>query len=225
MTNQQADEIITAWLDRFAQGRMPKELQLDVLEAAEKRPAPAIQAKLESIAADFAKEDEMAPYQVALFGGNAEDGKKIFFERPEAACSRCHKIAGQGSEGGAVGPELTLIGAQRTREHILESLVLPNKQIATGFESLIIVTKDGTSYVGIAQSENDSQLVLNSPEDGVVTIKKADITVRERGLSSMPEGLTAILSKRDLRDLVEFLATNSHANAGSEKAGSAEAAN
>jgi len=30
----------------------------------------------------------------------SNDGKKIFFERPEAACVRCHKIIGQGSEGG-----------------------------------------------------------------------------------------------------------------------------
>jgi len=48
--------------------------------------------------------------------------------------------------------------------------------------------------------------VLNSPEDGLVTIAKADITARERGLSAMIEGLGAVLSKQDLRNLIEFLA-------------------
>jgi hypothetical protein len=37
-------------------------------------------------------------------------------------------------------------------------------------------------------------------------LKKADIKARERGLSGMPEELRQVLSKQDLRDLVEFLA-------------------
>jgi hypothetical protein len=40
-----------------------------------------------------------------------------------------------------------------------------------------------------------------------VAIDKAEIKSREPGVSGMPEGFGQILSKRDLRDLVEFLAT------------------
>ena len=148
----------------------------------------------------------MAPFQVALAGGNPEEGRKIFFERAEAACVRCHTIAGQGGEGGQVGPELTKIGATKDRAYLLESVLLPNKNIAEGFQSLLVTTKDGTSFAGIVKSESDSELVLNSPEDGIVTIKKSEITARERGISSMPEGMAALLSRRDLRDLVEYLA-------------------
>jgi quinoprotein glucose dehydrogenase len=86
-------------------------------------------------------------------------------------------------------------------------MVAPNKQIAKGFESQLVTTKDGTSFAGVVKSETASELVLNSPEDGIVTIKKADITARERGLSSMPEGLSTLLSRRDLRDLVEYLSS------------------
>ena len=52
-----------------------------------------------------------------------------------------------------------------------------------------------------------AELTLNSPEDGIVKLKKSEITSRERGLSSMPEGLTNLLTRRDLRDLVEFLSS------------------
>jgi quinoprotein glucose dehydrogenase len=55
------------------------------------------------------------------------------------------------------------------------------------------------------KSENDKRLVLNSPEDGIVTIPASDITGRERGLSAMPEGMNNVLSKQDLRNLVEYL--------------------
>jgi quinoprotein glucose dehydrogenase len=57
------------------------------------------------------------------------------------------------------------------------------------------------------KSEDSNNLVLNSPEDGIVTIKKSDIKSRNVGLSPMPEGMAAILGRKDLRDLIEFLAT------------------
>ncbi len=204
MTNKEADGILLAWLNK---NDIPKELQLDLLDAAEKRNDVVIKAKLQSFNVAQPKDDPLAPFRAALYGGNAADGKKIFFERAEAACVRCHKIVGQGSEGGEVGPELTHVGANKPREYILESIVFPNKQIAQGFESLLVTTKDGTSYAGVVKSENDTDLVLNSPEDGLVTIKKTNITARERGLSSMPEGLSTLLTKHDLRDLVEFLSS------------------
>jgi hypothetical protein len=36
-------------------------------------------------------------------------------------------------------------------------------------------------------------------------VAKADITGRDRGVSSMPEGFGEILSRRELRDLVAYL--------------------
>jgi quinoprotein glucose dehydrogenase len=155
----------------------------------------------------LSKQDELGAHRLALTGGSIDEGRKIFFERAEAQCARCHKIEGQGSEGGMVGPELTKIGAAKDRTYLLESIVFPNKHIAEGFQSVLVTTKDGTSFAGVVQSESDSELVLNSPEDGIVKIKKSDITARERGLSSMPEGLSALLSRRDLRDLVEYLSS------------------
>ena len=148
--------------------------------------------------------DPLAQWRPALRGGNAEAGKKIFIERQEAACFRCHKVGGQGGE---VGPELTGIGAKQPREYLLESMLFPNKSIAPGFETAIVTLKNGTAYAGVVKSSTDAEVVLNSPEDGLVTVKVADIKARDRGLSPMPEELGGVLSKRDFRDLVEFLAT------------------
>jgi hypothetical protein len=38
-----------------------------------------------------------------------------------------------------------------------------------------------------------------------MTLKKADIQSRERGLSAMPEEFRQVLTKQELRNLVEFL--------------------
>src|SRR5262249_28767475 len=126
--------------------------------------------------------------------------------KPEASCVRCHKVGTEGE--GEAGPNLAGIGARQPREYILESIVFPNKQIAQGFETLIVTLNNGISYAGIVKSETDSVLELISPEDGLLKLKKADIKARNRGLSGMPEELSQILTKQDIRNLVEFLSTN-----------------
>ena len=48
---------------------------------------------------------------------------------------------------------------------------------------------------------------LLSPDGPLHTVKKSDIRTRERGGSGMPDGFGQILSHRDLRDLIAFLAS------------------
>jgi quinoprotein glucose dehydrogenase len=197
-----ADELLGRWLDHLQAGEVAKELQLDLLEAAASRSAAAVKQKLSNYEASKPKDDPLAEFREALYGGNAAEGKKLFFERPEASCVRCHKING---EGGEVGPDLSHVGAQKDRPYLLESVVLPNKDIAQGFESVLVTLKGGTSYAGVIKSDNANELVINSPEDGLVTVKKSDLQSRDKGLSPMPEGMGQVLTRQDLRNLVEFL--------------------
>lgn len=201
-----ADHILEQWIDRLLTGNVPEALKLDVVDAAEKRNAPGFSAKLEAYNRKLKESHPLGAFRVAIHGGNAENGRKIFVERAEAACFRCHKVDG---EGGEVGPDLTGIGAKQSREYLLESILYPNKAIAAGFESATVVLKDGVAYAGVVKNETDSDLILNSPEDGLITIKKSEIARRDPGISAMPEGVESILSRQDLRDLVEFLATRS----------------
>ena len=200
-----ADTLLGQWLDRMtnAAGVKPA-LQLDLLEAAAKRSSDSVRQKLRMVESARNPDDALGPFRVTLAGGNKEEGRKIFFERPEASCLRCHKV---GDEGGEVGPPLTGVGKRQTREYLVESLVTPNKQIAKGFETIVATLKNGTAYAGTLKSEDANELVLNSPEDGLVSIKKAEINKRETGLSGMPEGMGDVLSKRDLRDLIEYLSS------------------
>jgi quinoprotein glucose dehydrogenase len=203
-----ATKLLSAWLDRLLAGQVVKELQLDVLDAVQKSQSLVTSAATKEKVAQYEavrdSRDPLAKWRECLYGGDVEDGKAIFTERQDAACLRCHKING---EGGEAGPELTGIGQRQTRESILESILFPNANISPGFETLLVSMKNGSSVAGVVKSENDTQLILHSPEDGLLTIKKADIQKRDRGLSAMPEGAAEILSKRDLRNLIAFLAT------------------
>jgi quinoprotein glucose dehydrogenase len=105
-----ADDVLSKWLDKLLAGQVPKELELDLLEAAGKRSSQEVKQKLAKLQASKPKDDVLASYEDALFGGNPEAGKKIFFERADVQCLRCHRINGV---GGDVGPDLSHVAAQR----------------------------------------------------------------------------------------------------------------
>lgn len=219
-----ADVVLSAQLGLLVDKKLSPELQLELLEAAGKRPILATQVerafRLSSIvpvpapaAPTAAKENDgqsggtpdlLQVFRPALLGGDAEAGKLVFFEHTGAQCLRCHSVRG---EGGIVGPGLTGVGKRLTREQLLESIVLPNKTIAVGFETATIVLKSGANHSGLVKSETATELILDSPEDGKLTLKKADIEKRIRGLSAMPEGLDKLMTRRELRDLVEYLSS------------------
>ncbi|MDB6125437.1 MAG: Heme-binding protein [Pedosphaera sp.] len=215
LPGEAVDKLLADWLDKLAAGKVQNEIQFELVEAANKRTSALIKEKLKHYLDAQPKDDEFADFRETLYGGNAELGKKVFMERPEAQCTRCHKVNG---EGGEVGPELAGILTRHNREYILESILYPNKQVAPGFESLIVKTKSGSAYGGLLKSENDQELLLITPDDGPVKIKKSDITSREKGQSAMPEGMGTVLSKQDIRNLVEFLAATKQVVAANSKA-------
>jgi len=105
-----------------------------------------------------------------------------------------------------VGPDLSRIALQRGREYLLELIVDPNRQIAQGYETVVLGLLDGKTVSGIIKPEDTKQVKLMTPEGKLVTVAKNRIEARERGQSAMPEDLLQHLSRRELRDLVEFLA-------------------
>jgi len=184
-------------------------LQLDVLDAAGKRSARPLREQVERFNRKAAEGDELEPWRVALEGGDAARGEDIFWNRRDVQCARCHKV---GSKGGEAGPELTTIGARRDREYLLQALVSPSAAIAEGFENIQVEVNGGpeaggAEFAGVIKRETDTEIELVSFEDGSVIVEKKDITFRRKGLSGMPVGLHAMLGPRNLRDLIEYLAS------------------
>ena len=197
-----ADEMLVSQLDGMLAGHLAPQLQLELLEAAAKRTSEQVKSRVQEYEASLDPKDILAPYRIALMGGDAAAGKKVFMEKPEASCVRCHKVKNEGAE---VGPILTGVGGRQTREYLLESIVDPNAKIAAGFETLMITLKDGSIHAGIFKKETEAELAILPPIGALETLKKSEITARSKGISGMPP-LGAVLSKRDLRDVVEFLA-------------------
>jgi len=203
MKRTEATKLLTTWVHRLSAGDVPPALRLDVIEAALATKSADLSKLLKEYEARKPKNNPLAAWNEALEGGNAEAGRRIFFEKAEISCLRCHKINGR---GGDVGPDLSSIGVQQKRDYLLESIVDPNKQIAKGFETVILTLADGKIQSGILKSETKKEVRLMTPEGQVLTIRTDEIDQRSRGKSAMPEDIIRHLSRREVRDLVEFLA-------------------
>lgn len=204
MKDPRADTVISTLMERLVKGQVTTEVQLDILEAAQERNTPRLKKLLKAYEASLPKENPFAAYRVALAGGNPQRGEEIFFGRSEVSCRRCHKINGSGGE---VGPDLSDISLKKKRDYLLESLVDPNKQIAKGFESVLVATADGQVIHGVFKSEDDTTLRLMNKDGGIIRISKKEIEDRAVGKSGMPSDLIKHLTKSDVRDLVEYLST------------------
>jgi quinoprotein glucose dehydrogenase len=197
------DSILEGVMDSLLDASLPPALQLDLLEAAEKSKSKTVAEKLKQFESKRDAKDMLAGYSECLEGGDFEKGKKVFFEKGSVACIRCHKI---GTENVVVGPDLSGIGQKKDRKYLLESILKPNAQIAPGFESVLLKLKGNVTVGGILKKETDKELILVDPNEGEQEIDKDDIVSRSKGLSAMPEGFDKMLTKREVRDLVEFLA-------------------
>jgi len=204
-----ADAVLQTWFDRMLEGQVAAALHLDLLEAARSR-GKGFADRLRSFESRRNPDDHLGGYRESLAGGNAARGAEIFFGKAEVSCRRCHKVDGN---GGDVGPDLSRIGLDKAREYLLESLVDPNRQIAKGFETVILQMESGQVHAGIIKSDDGQTLVLQKPDATTVTVKKAEIEDRAVGKSGMPEDLIKKLNKSELRDLVEYLSTRRNTTA------------
>jgi len=199
---EKADAILSALFDAMLEGKLKATLALDVQDAAANR--SALKERLSKYEAGLPQDDPVAPYRVALKGGDIARGKRVFLDNAGVACLRCHKV---GKEGGEVGPILNTVGSQRTTQDILESIVDPNRVIVAGYGQEMVATKSDGVQVGRVKSEDENGLVLICSDGQEKKIAKADIRKRKPALSAMPEDLAKMLSKRELRDLVAYLSS------------------
>ncbi|MBV8878647.1 MAG: c-type cytochrome [Planctomycetaceae bacterium] len=191
-----------ASLEKLLDGGVVPALQLELLEAAGKR--PALKPRLAAFEARRKPEDPLSSYRESLEGGDEAAGRRLFFERADVQCVRCHGVADQ---GGQVGPPLTKIGAEKPREYLLESILFPNKQIADGWGQVAVQLQNDRIEIGRVAKESEAFLMLILADGSRKAIAKSEIRARKAALSAMPEDLAKSLSKRDLRDLVAYLAS------------------
>ena len=203
MKNESAAALLVSFLRRMNADDFPPNLRLDVALAAANRDEAEVKDQYRTyVAAMVNANDPASPFKDAMIGGEDSKGSRIFYGKTEVSCVRCHRIDGT---GGAVGPELSSIGLTKDRQYLLESIVHPNKIVAEGFSQVKVMTDEGDLFVGIVKRETDDALVLLDADGKEIAIEKVAIEDQKPGQSSMPDDLVKHLTKKEIRDLIEFL--------------------
>lgn len=134
-------------------------------------------------------------------GGNWVNGKKIFFGE-QAACSKCHKLGG---EGGSIGPDLSNL-IFRDYASVLKDITEPSAAINPDHIAYNVYLTDGESENGVILKNNREQLVLGQASGKSLTIPKEKVaSMQASAISLMPEGLLKTLSPQEQKDLMTFL--------------------
>ena len=180
-------------------------VQLDILNAAGKRPEPEFKAALAEYEATLDKNDPLAAFHIAREGGNVENGRRIFYNSGAANCIQCHKIGERA--GGEAGPKLDGMGKRQDAAYILESIVNPSAKLAAGYSAIAVTMNDGTIVAGMLMKETETEVVVRDITTNKETVcLKSAIKTLPPAMSTMPP-MGAILSKAEIRDLVAFLSS------------------
>jgi putative membrane-bound dehydrogenase-like protein len=164
--------------------------------------APAREAGLFDLRGALAEPKEYAEF-AKTNRGDPDKGRKLFFDAGGVACSKCHAVKG---EGGAVGPDLSTVGSQFTRDVLIESILYPGKAIREGYQQVMVELKNGDSVSGAVKADSAQVLTLQDAEGRLHAIRKADVAERRTSeVSLMPEGLHGGLGLEDFTDLIAYL--------------------
>ena len=201
MESEAAGEFLKKMFSSYVGSNNEKEIQLDIIEAMEANGGESHLAMISDYEEKVNANDKFASFDVALEGGTRRKGRQVFYQNKAAQCVRCHSIF---EYGGDAGPSLTGIGERMTKAEILESLLEPSKKIASGYGMVSLEMNDGESVAGFYMDEDDDGINIKQGKEETINIKKSDIKTRTDVPSSMPS-VEHIISKREIRDLVEFL--------------------
>ncbi len=199
MPLEKTEEVLGQMIERAKAKKLPPSIILDLVEAVEQTKSDKLIAELGILKS---KGTNIEDFQETLEGGNRYQGRMLFEYNPTAQCVRCHAVAGT---GGKVGPELDNIGNILSREELLEALISPGSRLAPGFGTVTLTLNDGQSVTGILEEENEEELILRTSDAEPMEVPLTRIKKRENMMSGMPP-IGGALSKREIRDLIEYLA-------------------
>ncbi|MEO8269732.1 MAG: hypothetical protein ABI557_08430, partial [Aureliella sp.] len=147
------------------------------------RPPSDIQAKIDTVLSQLKPGDPIRGLQL--------------FRSSKTSCSGCHRL---GYVGGEIGPNLTHIGASRTRPALLEAILFPSARLEQSFQPTKVLTHDGQVYNGlVTRHMSPTQFMMQLSADKSIVLSTDDVARQEASqVSIMPSGLAELLTPEEL---------------------------
>ncbi|MBI3472678.1 MAG: c-type cytochrome, partial [Candidatus Solibacter usitatus] len=145
------------------------------------------------------REKVVAQYQPAAERkGDTARGQAVFKE----VCAKCHKHNGVGAD---VGPDLGSV-RNRSKQSLLEEILMPNKSISQNYEAYVIETTSGATREGVMGPQTSTTITLRHEDGKEDVIQRSNIkSMYVTNLSAMPADLEHQVSVQQMGDLLEYL--------------------
>ncbi|HLJ96194.1 MAG TPA: family 16 glycoside hydrolase [Gemmataceae bacterium] len=155
--------------------------------------------------------DELAPLvENGLSQRHFDRGRLLF---GEAKCFACHRFA---NEGGALGPDLTVLSGRYSPRDFLEKILNPNKAISDQYAASVFTLNDGRVIVGrVVNLQGDSMSIQTDMLSPARLTRVRASTVESTRLSDislMPTGLLDSFQAEDILDLMAYVLSRGDRN-------------
>ena len=134
--------------------------------------------------------------------GDPVRGRELFFG--SATCSTCHMVAGEGS---LQGPDLTLIGWQRSPDDLRNSLLDPSSEVDSRWWSAQVTTADGARASGYLLDDDLHSVRLLDLDGNLLSFSKGDLQQFEPMRTSRMPSYSGVLDGVDLDNVISYLAS------------------
>jgi putative heme-binding domain-containing protein len=138
-------------------------------------------------------------WPAAVGRGDAGRGRQLF---ASIGCVKCHAVTADAAGSGA--PSLADARKRFTVPYLVESVLLPSKQVSPVFRASYVELKNGKSLTGLVVKETADVLELLLPDATRKEVAKKDVESRKLlELSPMPSGI--VKTPEELRDILAYL--------------------
>lgn len=134
--------------------------------------------------------------------GDPVRGRQLFFGAGN--CSTCHMVGGEGS---LQGPDLTLIGWQRSVDDLRTSLLDPNADLDPRWWSAQVTTTEGTRVSGYLLDDDLHAVRLLDINNNLLAFPKAQLEQFEPDKTSRMPSYEDLLDGDDIDNVLAYLAS------------------
>ncbi len=162
--------------------------------------------RLKSVASGVAPLDAAflrVDWPAAVARGDAARGRQLF---GSVGCAKCHAVTADAAVSG--GPSLADARKRFTVPYLVESVLLPSKQVSPVFRATFVELKSGKVLTGLVVKETADVIELLQPDATRKEVaKKAIESRRLLEQSPMPAGI--VKTPEELRDILAYLLSES----------------
>ncbi len=140
--------------------------------------------------------------EAELVKGDWGKGRNVFFSE-QAACFKCHQVAGEGAN---IGPNLSNL-VHRDMESVVRDITHPSMAIHPDYLTYVVNTHSGKVITGTIRRVDGKTWI----SDNLGVVHKLDTseieTLTASPKSIMPEGVAKLLGTEKMEDLLAYLLT------------------